>query len=458
MPQIRLFLSILLFSSQLLYAGNWCPKTEKEWAAWRESTIYELNSQRDLDADRLDDCQSDPAQSKFFSDPRFLSCMQPLRSLGRYIRNFSGSESDATKAAAFDHLPTEMGNLPDELAGPSFQKLIQQKPLNRSDLVAFLRQIEKGHPESKIVGFTSVIVDGENIAIYIPGKKVDRWLELSIKNALLAPVVSMIAVQRYEQDGTKLSAARVRFSVFGGGNQSGVSAHFKMKRDNDIAQVQCFNCHRTGAMPIIPMQTKGSSFSYVDGMSDKSVLDFLNKRIEIDSAPEPTVTVPDFIPPIGEANLITRTDAFMLGCAGSKMPLASRKKIKEAMNCASCHNGLGAGVLSYPLGDGGDWGDRHGLGTMEWMTVSGHMPPHSTLDPEERKALFRCLKVEYYGEGVYSNGEYKPKVVGTLSKALLSKKCPTTISRAEAVSGSQAKRPDNMGAATSQAAPASSAK
>ena len=92
-------------------------------------------------------------------------------------------------------------------------------------------------------------------------------------------------------------------------------------------------------------------------------------------------------------------------------------KVKNAMNCVKCHDGIETGTISYPFNPG-----NFKVSIADHLIRNSLMPPRSNLNHSERMALIRCLNFEYFGgfkDPVWGGS----KTPGTLIKSLLSVPC-----------------------------------
>jgi hypothetical protein len=151
-----------------------------------------------------------------------------------------------------------------------------------------------------------------------------------------------------------------------------------------------------------------------------------------------------FGPPIGQANLPSRSDSFIRQCASPlKVSDDEVRDLRNSMSCVQCHDGKKANAMSFPLGlfETETLNDP-GLGqsTLEIMIKSGHMPPGNPFPKGDRRgqslrdALYNCLMTEYYGEFADLNGR------GLLLQSL-EPACPVAESGGAATGNGTSARP-----------------
>lgn len=185
----------------------------------------------------------------------------------------------------------------------------------------------------------------------------------------------------------------------------------------------CYRCHHSGVMPIMIDESNPDTKVFGQNQSFKAFQSEFNSIIsQYADSRLPGGDPVDFqhVIPLGEDHPKERTDEFVDHCsknAGITLTRESIGRVKESMNCTSCHTG--------ESGDAGkiSWGGTTSNPIEQMTTVlresisQGIMPPRSDLSADERKALFQCLKAEYFGgfTDPSLNGDPNP---GTLLRAL----------------------------------------
>jgi hypothetical protein len=189
------------------------------------------------------------------------------------------------------------------------------------------------------------------------------------------------------------------------------------RTDLGLAEFACSHCHKSPVLPLHPARTYEFSGKDLVEAGDKfdDVIYTLNQRIESDYGPPnfgPWLDVTDFGPGIGP--LIDRSDAYLKSC--SKGLDVRLDRVREAMNCSSCHNGQSMGVINYPQATfstvdtefltfpaGSLPNDERVRDILSVYIEEGLMPPpalqsqtQNDLTPDERSALLSCLMTEYF--------------------------------------------------------------
>ncbi len=330
----------------------------------------------------------------------------------------------------------EMLELPKQLAeNQEFLKALDE----RSDLSAppmyekAFEVIEKinakiSDPKLKWIPF---VYDSQHLAtpdgtdsmgrffIYIPHSDYDRFLQFGIQrdpNLPLSKSFSTVSVQKTDPlTHQLLSIPRGRMKDFWRlrDKEGNVSLSTRLKVMGSMEN--CQNCHKNLLLPIHPEPTTFDKYRF---------------QVSVDKVNEIMrgyghVSGDGWVhnangPGMGPEESAVRTDEFIRQCSnGAVTTVQDIEKVKSAMNCTQCHDGLYRGTLNYPSGN-------YTLPVSEnssWGTLIDHyiikhklMPPYQEdLSDIERKSVAVCLKAEYYQD-------FKGQT-GLLKSWLLQKEC-----------------------------------
>jgi hypothetical protein len=250
--------------------------------------------------------------------------------------------------------------------------------------------------------------------IFVPGPVFDRWIQLGrrlpgeeYRNR--PNIESMLVVQKQDAQGRPLAKPKVRFvdywrqysdkspsqSFYSSGppSETGTKINLtpRLAVNGAAGGENCYQCHKSGVLPFNP--EAGS----VTSPKDLELVKSFNSRIASYGAPDldGAVDTDAYGPPMGPPDR-TRSDEFLDSCsmlAKSPTKAKSYEKIRNAMNCAMCHDGQQMGALNYPFGR-----NMYEMLLKSYVIDTGKMPPgHSDLTSDERKGLANCLSREYYG-------------------------------------------------------------
>ena len=237
----------------------------------------------------------------------------------------------------------------------------------------------------------------------VPGGVRDTWVSFAIATPDLQPVpqmqsVSVVSVER--RDGTPGNrAAMVDFLRTRRASDGAIELMPTPLLDDNPSK-NCYDCHKTAVLPIHPAAEYG--FDAKGGLVEKAqgsfpATDGLNALIrgygKSDFGPQESTAYGPCLGPPDRA----RGDAEIQRMAGGGLSPESVLRIKAAMKCASCHASFAP--LNYPEALRTDRDEQSMLkkmGPAQVFVEEGRMPPGNTLTPEERRALWRCLTLEYF--------------------------------------------------------------
>jgi hypothetical protein len=383
---------------------------------------------------------------------------------------------DKPKSSAGKTDRPEVEELPSIFSGKDFSSAATNAQLTETQVSALMAKVQAQYPGALISRFKSRFgLSDRSILFEIPGPQVDRYIHTIWDSSGLSPTIFLIGVEKVDATGKKLSPPRTFFSSFTNQPISADSSspadtassttptpntatqytatsnnpHMQMAKAPlgitikpgsppvrmSTPQVTCFVCHRTGAMPIVP-DDGIAPISYTSGKSGTEVIRAFNQQIRnTATATPPSINSKSLGPMIGAIDPPTRTDDFVKSCFTKPgFTQTSVNKVKQAMNCAECHDGQSVGRLTFPLGmDASPNTEDEDLfnpgDVLNQMLAAKHMPPGANLSDDESVALAVCIGKEYYGgfQGLVPNS-----APGTFMNSLTSAKCPSTFPGQEA--------------------------
>ncbi len=238
------------------------------------------------------------------------------------------------------------------------------------------------------------------------GTLLDRWIQFAtcvpdgtVPQGNEIKSVSMVAVERGGAPGT---APRAYIADFVRQRaQTGGAMHIEpvMLAAQDFSK-NCYECHKSAVLPIHPKTVYDfdSAGKLVDAGDAKSIIvQALNARVEsyghCDLADTDSAAYGPTIGPVG-AGL---TAAFVRAASPSfNLSDASVERVLSAVDCAKCHESTNR--INFPQTVRGtvcwtSFADKKDL--VQTYVEQGWMPPGAELAPDERSALWNCLRKEY---------------------------------------------------------------
>lgn len=393
---------------------------------WFKDQVYNLEKPEKVDhlAIAAKTClQSLPAQQQ----PAAQKCMAPVVGLAKAYKN-----SLLTVMPEAPQKNVRPLVLPKALRDVSVLRELTfagEIPEGEKDKVpGVLENLGRILPKSaRVFEFYSHHVNARTFVIALPSPKEDIYLHTNAKPGDFADFHYLaIRVNKMGQGGKKLDPPTTDFFTFtseDGEKPLGASEQDKTGR--------CISCHRSGSVAILPKA--GSPFiSHTKGISGEEMKKWWND-FRVKNMDRSEISYEHLGPPIGPSPLVTpgRTDQFVKTCSENeirRISAESIQKVKENMDCAGCH-GYGNRLETLRVPTHATFNGNE-LKILEHIVLSGHMPLGSS-DPKnpgflnlaERKALFACLKAEYFGgfkNQEFSKGNSKP---GLLMNHLLSGDC-----------------------------------
>jgi len=440
--QYRTLIALIFILVTGAGAAEPCPTSVEEWTKWRESILLGLSAPTDLNLKKIELlklCRKQPEQAVFFNEPKFRACMAPMERIARamnprstpYQSGFTLKDEEYYESKRLEY--PAMFELPPVMRDPEFLKKLRSTWTRNSTLQKWIAKFQKTMPGFQALKYTSrVLPNQEAIAFLRPGDDFDQWFHFIVG----IDEILVVSIQKRDGKHQLLDRPRVYYNEFHFIEDEKDTPFPVGKHDlynsklkfTDLASksmhskpMSCHQCHRTGAMPLVPVA--GSKLITLNkGTDPVKQLAWFNDRVaDTANAVSDSIDVQGFGPSLGEFNPKQRTDQFVVRCSGNpQLSKTSLVKIKKAMNCSSCHDGDLVGALDYPVLT--DDSTAAGIRVAETFIKSGHMPPGENLSTEERDALFECLIYEYYGGFKAKRFNQNPNP-GTFLRSLLAIPC-----------------------------------
>jgi hypothetical protein len=230
------------------------------------------------------------------------------------------------------------------------------------------------------------------LLVFVPGSP-DLWINFAIATPEMASegIVSVSVVAARPGSTDLLDFMREK--------NGDIYRLVPMSKHNADPSDNCYDCHKAAVMPIRPKRefvfdTAGKMVERTDGAGTIPAL--LNSKIRAYGQPANSAQdLGAFGPCLAPSGLV-RSDEFIRTASGMPVTAESVSRIREAMNCASCHDSFARTNFPQPVHTSRDAKALRGHEPLvETYVEQGWMPPDNKLSPRERRALWLCLTKEY---------------------------------------------------------------
>lgn len=231
------------------------------------------------------------------------------------------------------------------------------------------------------------------LLVVVPGNP-DMWVNFALAlpggDSKTVTSVSIVAASK----GVTWTADFTRESNESGFKVVPMAAHNPDPSDN------CYDCHKSAAMPIHPDRVFGFDPKGTLVSMQSAVPELLNARIRSYGLPSTAMQDSGAYGPSAGSTGVTRSDEFVRDASEMDLSQESVARVRNAMKCGSCHEDFARLNFPQPLTTSRD---VRALKThrslMQTYIEEGWMPPRNDLTTEERTALWRCLSKEYLDPG-----------------------------------------------------------
>ena len=239
------------------------------------------------------------------------------------------------------------------------------------------------------------------------GGTMDKWVQFAIATPEMDPAteilsVSVIATHRPAKAPGKVATYGLDFMRMKDASTGKITptAVVRLPSDSPHKSENCYDCHKAGVIPIHPKIEY--AFAPSGALIEKpakapSRLGAINALIKAYGPPDFGPQQATAYGPSMGPQQRPRSDAFIAAAAaGTGIGSASYARIRQAMNCSSCHNDFAP--INYMQAartaqEVDSFESRQSI--VQTMIESGLMPPDNRLSRKERKALWQCLSKEY---------------------------------------------------------------
>ncbi|HTL13200.1 MAG TPA: hypothetical protein VL588_11970, partial [Bdellovibrionota bacterium] len=383
----------LIFFWILPARGESCPTTLPAWERWRAEVLSDLKTPADLGdgrADLIEACAAEPTLTRLYGSPEFHRAMGPLRQAIQASASLQPKAPNSPVLLDPDTYYAAAGKLADLTALPA--PFVDRRFL-RALSGGAIAEIQRRWGRAPLVRYQPLFFETDVYVALMRSPLFDRWVHVFAGRMHGISDAILLSIQHRDADGRPLERPLARFAEY----TLNPSAGRPLGGRRPATSLNCFQCHRAGAMPLIP--TEGSHpISLTRGREVGDLLSDMNAVVEESARALPVgFTLAGLGPPMGPVSAPGRTDAFLDSCARPvTLDGPTRRSLRQAMACTTCHDGSTLGVLNAPLGPH-DFPHATRYGIVEGFVRSGAMPPDNDLSPEARGALYRCLMAEYYG-------------------------------------------------------------
>lgn len=291
-----------------------------------------------------------------------------------------------------------ISEVPEAFSDPDLLRVLTASNSSKEDIEKVTATLAQRLPKTaKIFQFQSVVIRDKTFVMVLPSEKEDVYLHTHPK---YSASYNVIVARKQTADGKPIYPPKMDFFDVDG----------ETRRSHNGNQF-CTTCHRSGTVAILPVD--GKFISLTPGMSNDEIKNWWENYRLTDMDRRDVFSTENLAPPIGPEHLATRTDDFVRQCAKKDIPEITSDRvtqIRKNMDCMVCHNYGRPEILRFPT----HMTRNFDLEILENVVHSGHMPLDSDkkenklyLNELEHKALFTCLKAEYFGgfrEEKYSQG------------------------------------------------------
>lgn len=400
--------------------GPACPTSNSQWRTWRDQELSRLADGRYEANARYIAAFFTKCRPALKAAPQAARCMANLQAFTRHrlLEKTPGHSLgfELTDEAYLASVPAPaLFTLPDVLRRQDFLRALDQdSEKERQVALAILdrynKELEDPSTHLSYVIFRSqdLPTPDESLArtrllVRIPHGDYQQFVQFGLRDHRRQPLaqsVSLIAVQTSDL-GTHLPLPRpkVYFNDLFRLRHSGTIIYGNRLRENKGRLERCTSCHQTPVLPISPDEGFDSA-KFGHALADMNA--HIEELQDAVAAEEPAGADG---PALADHSTGNPDDTFMQHCAAvSGVGPESLARVRDAMNCAECHNGQNRGPLTrmsvhegqLPLG-----------GNMVKRAVLSDrsMPPGVALSDAEREALYACLQTEYLGNAGEHSGQ-----------------------------------------------------
>lgn len=292
----------------------------------------------------------------------------------------------------------EMVTLPLELRqGPIAQALLGN--VSTEALERVVAEVNRGRPSERAISFTyfqtfpAPDTHRGRILFYVPGPNFVQWVQFSRameQGSGIPPAdnVSIVAVQTRARSGEALQrplAQMLDLRWQRSNNEIAASPRsiFAHPANHTGGSNSCATCHENGTVAL--------SRNYAIGLPASRQADFrrINQALTrfMNIRVNEAGTLRDHLPVVGPENR-DRPDSFLRSCALNTVP-QRWPLLREAMNCAQCHNGETQRALHYI--------DPSRQNPVRFHLQGRTMPPDDNVltSSDDRRDLIECLSMEH---------------------------------------------------------------
>jgi hypothetical protein len=410
------FLSLTSYAS----ASPACFTQENDWTNWRNDLANSLSSYSlfQISSDKFTElkdssaffasCKSTPGNwlsqqnltdSPFTNIDQYLSSViqqitEPTGSMPPLFRSTTNSNNGSTDSPdSYGFVVSQKLTYPDWMSSSEFSDALL-KP-NYEDLIPYLKSINQAISDTsqqikyvRFKGFSFGVSEPEDrLMIYLPGnpekfvliKQEEDWhvgdsWQPGQKLCVNSPCYADVAVLgMFVQNGRLVNYIR----------EASLPSPLPLNERRSFNPGDCFYCHTSGPIaihgPINPL--------------DQDSANFINSRIRFGNGDWDGYNLYGKMGPgygsIEPKVIENRTDANLkIWSNGVVQTTDSASRVRNAMNCAKCHDGTTRGTLT-----------QYNSRMMERYILSGLMPPartlHEPLSQDEKEALYDSLVAEY---------------------------------------------------------------
>ena len=285
-------------------------------------------------------------------------------------------------------------NLPEPLGSQGFLDLLDRTGSDQFDTIE--SNVRAWNPSWRVLYFKSRIlttVDDSQargrLLVYVPSETTDRFIQFGVRDTIDAPLsesISEIVVEKSKKlsDGsiTENTVYYVDLWRVRKQQQTLLSTRLESVKTSEA----CYSCHQAPLLTIRPLD--GSVKSQISQGHLKDINDVIESY---GSAKIYSLDEADLGPSVGSLQLPEVTQKALAVCVNSRTgDPDSALRVRQAMQCATCHNGVVQSNLHFQATQAGTLSQASSL-LKRAILDDQTMPPSSSLTPSERQVAYDCL-------------------------------------------------------------------
>lgn len=284
--------------------------------------------------------------------------------------------------------------LPDPLGSQEFLDLIDKT--DSDNIESIETRLRSVNPSWRVFYFKSrnlpTVDDSQargRLFVYVPSELADKFIQFGVRDrvdAVLSESISEIVVEKSDSNHTQSPTANTVYyaDLWRVRNQQHtlISTRLESVKTSEA----CYSCHQS------PLLTVKPEIGSVRSDISRNHLEDINNLIKsYSSANVYSLDQADFGPSVGTLRMSGTTAKAVDLCVNSRIADASSAlRVRQAMQCDTCHNGNAQSYLHFQATYAGAIPPNESL-VKRAVLEDRTMPPNVELSTGERTAVYECL-------------------------------------------------------------------